>query len=100
MKPAAEMLEDRIRERAYQLWEACGRPSGREVEFWHRAREMVATDGVQPKSRVRRRKPEQTAQPPGKRTRQAFRPASPVASISPVDPEHGIGGKRPWADLR
>ena len=50
MKSAAETLEDRIRERAYYLWEASGRPSGREVEFWHRACEMVATDDDQPKS--------------------------------------------------
>jgi Protein of unknown function (DUF2934) len=85
MKSAAETLEDRIRERAYHLWEASGRPPGREVEFWHRACEMVATDDGQPKPRAQRRKPEQTksAQPPGKRTRQTFRPASPVASISP-----------------
>jgi Protein of unknown function (DUF2934) len=86
MKSAAETLEDRIRERAYQLWEADGRPPGRDVEFWHRACEMVATDDVdQPKSRAQRRKPEQTksSQPPGKRMRQTFRPASPAASISP-----------------
>ena len=84
MKSAAEALEDRIRERAYYLWEASGRPSGREVEFWHRACEMVATDDDQPKSRVQRRKPGQTkSNPPGKRTRQTFRPASQVASISP-----------------
>jgi hypothetical protein len=86
MKSAAETLEDRIRERAYHLWEASGRPPGREVEFWHRACEMVATDDIdQPKSRAQRLKPEQTksTQPRGKRMRQTFRPASPAASISP-----------------
>jgi hypothetical protein len=86
MKSAPETLEDRIRERAYYLWEASGRPPGREVEFWHRACEMVATgDDDQPKSRAQRRKAEQTksTRPPGKRTRQIFRTASQVASISP-----------------
>ena len=84
MKSATETLEDRIRERAYYLWETSGRPGGREVEFWHRACEMVATDDGQPKSRVQRRKPAQTkSKPPGKRSRQTFRPASQVASISP-----------------
>jgi hypothetical protein len=85
MKSAAETLEDRIRERAYHLWEASGRPPGREVEFWHRACEMVATDDDdQPKARAQRRKPGQTkSKSPGKRTRQTFRPASEVASISP-----------------
>ncbi|MBW7850606.1 MAG: DUF2934 domain-containing protein [Rhodospirillales bacterium] len=29
--------EARIRERAYQLWEADGRPAGRAVEHWVRA---------------------------------------------------------------
>jgi hypothetical protein len=86
MKSAAETLEDHIRERAYHLWEASGRPPGRDVEFWHRACETVATDDAdQPKSRAQPRKPEQTksTQPPGKRTRQTFRPESPAASISP-----------------
>src|SRR5947207_5704201 len=29
--------QDRIRERAYQLWEEAGRPSGRDLEHWARA---------------------------------------------------------------
>ena len=85
MKSADETLEDRIRERAYHLWEGSGRPQGREVEFWHRARETVASDDDdEPKARAQRRKREQTksTQPPGKLTRQTFRPASQVASIS------------------
>jgi hypothetical protein len=32
--------EDRIRERAY-LWEADGRPEGREQEYWEQAEAMV-----------------------------------------------------------
>lgn len=35
------MTNDRIRERAYQIWEAEGRPEGQEAEHWHRAREDV-----------------------------------------------------------
>ncbi len=34
----------RIRERAYHLWEADGRPHGREAEFWERARELVGME--------------------------------------------------------
>jgi hypothetical protein len=30
--------EQRIRERAYQMWEEAGRPEGRSEEFWERAR--------------------------------------------------------------
>ena len=36
--------EERIRVRAYHLWEADGRPHGRETEFWERARELVGME--------------------------------------------------------
>jgi len=36
--------ESRIRERAYHLWEADGRPHGRELEYWERARELIAIE--------------------------------------------------------
>ena len=36
--------EQRIRELAYHLWEQDGRPYGRDVEFWQRARELVAIE--------------------------------------------------------
>jgi len=32
----------RIRERAYHLWEADGGPEGQDVEYWERARELDA----------------------------------------------------------
>ena len=34
--------EQRIRERAYHLWEADDRPEGRDAEYWERARELDA----------------------------------------------------------
>ncbi len=37
-------LDDRIRERAYHLWEQDGRPHGRDLEYWERARELVAME--------------------------------------------------------
>jgi hypothetical protein len=36
--------EERVRERAYHLWEADGKPYGRDVEYWERARELVAME--------------------------------------------------------
>ena len=36
--------EQRIRERAYHLWEADGRPDGAEKEYWERARELVGME--------------------------------------------------------
>jgi ribosomal protein L4 len=60
MTPAAVTLEDRIRERAYHIWEANGRPSGRADEFWHQACEAIAA-AEQPRAKVtsRRSKREQ-----------------------------------------
>src|SRR3978361_2271711 len=36
--------EQRVRERAYHLWESDGRPHGRDVEYWERARELVGME--------------------------------------------------------
>jgi hypothetical protein len=42
--PDAER-EHRIRERAYQLWEADGRPEGRADLYWRRAQELTEDEG-------------------------------------------------------
>jgi hypothetical protein len=34
-------LDQRIRERAHQLWEADGSPEGGLDQFWHRAKELI-----------------------------------------------------------
>jgi len=36
--------ELRIREKAYQLWEADGSPQGKSDEYWYRAREIVENE--------------------------------------------------------
>jgi hypothetical protein len=33
--------DNRIRNRAYDLWEAAGRPEGREQEFWKLAEALI-----------------------------------------------------------
>lgn len=33
--------ENRIKERAYQMWEAEGRIRGRAEHYWHRAKELI-----------------------------------------------------------
>jgi hypothetical protein len=44
--------EQRIRERAYQLWLADGAPEGKADEYWHRARELIEGEAKpQPKGR-------------------------------------------------
>ena len=36
--------ENRIREREYYLWEADGRPEGREREYWEQAEAIVGKE--------------------------------------------------------
>lgn len=36
--------EERIKARAYHLWEADGRPHGRHDEYWERARELIGME--------------------------------------------------------
>jgi DUF2934 family protein len=36
--------EQRIRERAYQIWESAGRPEGKAAEHWQRAEAEIAAD--------------------------------------------------------
>ena len=37
MSEPASNTEQRIRDRAYALWQEAGRPEGRDHEFWHQA---------------------------------------------------------------
>jgi hypothetical protein len=58
----AETIDERIRECAYHIWEASGRPAGRDEEFWHRAREVVtAGDGHRPDAKRRQSRQAQPA---------------------------------------
>jgi hypothetical protein len=67
MKPTIHPLEERIRVRAYHLWEASGRPPGRDQEFWQRAHELIAHEDhplaeARPRAtRTRRKAPAKTA---------------------------------------
>lgn len=38
--------EDRVRERAYALWEEAGRPEGKDVEHWHQAEHELADNAA------------------------------------------------------
>ncbi len=41
MAKRQEVSEQQVRERAYALWEEAGSPTGRETEFWSRARDEL-----------------------------------------------------------
>lgn len=40
----AHFDEDKIRDRAYQLWDLSGKPEGREQEFWYQAERELAEE--------------------------------------------------------
>ena len=40
--------EDRIRQRAYELWEQEGKPEGREGEHWEQACREIEAEGGSP----------------------------------------------------
>jgi Protein of unknown function (DUF2934) len=42
--------ENRIRERAYQLWEADGRPEGHRPEYWEQAEAQINSEDSQARS--------------------------------------------------
>lgn len=39
--------DQRIKERAHQIWESEGRPEGREHEHWQRARREIETEAAE-----------------------------------------------------
>jgi hypothetical protein len=48
MSEAEKTLEDRMRERAYALWERDGRLEGRSDEYWQLARCEVEAEDAEP----------------------------------------------------
>ncbi|MDB5530376.1 MAG: hypothetical protein JWR51_3479 [Devosia sp.] len=41
----AEVTDEKIRELAYQLWERDGSPEGKDDDYWHAAKELLADEG-------------------------------------------------------
>jgi hypothetical protein len=61
--------DQRIRELAYRLWEADGKMHGRDLEYWHRARDLIGSeDSIEnsiPKPlRAPKRRPRAKPKPP------------------------------------
>jgi hypothetical protein len=71
--------EDHIRVRAYHLWEASGRPEGRDLEFWEQAQQS-ASEGAATANTKRRPARSQaagtTAASSAKRSRRAAKSRS------------------------
>jgi hypothetical protein len=43
--PVEPTVEDRIRKRAYELWESDGSPEGRPDDYWLRAQAQIEAEG-------------------------------------------------------
>jgi hypothetical protein len=48
MAGSEKTIEDRVRDRAYALWEKDGRPDGRSDEYWQQARSEVEAEESEP----------------------------------------------------
>ena len=73
MTPDLEIL---IRQRAYEIWEADGRPHGRDKDHWTRAVHELANGKAAAASL---RPPAETVVPPLKTAKPATPPAQPAA---------------------
>ena len=56
MAEPEKTIEDRVRDRAYALWEKDGRPDGRSDEYWQQARSEVEAEEAEPGNEVRTEK--------------------------------------------
>jgi len=84
MRSGDQAVDEHIRLRAYYLWEASGRPAGRDEEVWHRACEMTTVDKSVPisKTQSKGKKATRPTQPRRARLRLAS-PPNPTAIYSP-----------------
>jgi hypothetical protein len=91
MKKLTQDVQDRVRETAYLLWEAAGKPIGMAMQFWLEAEKQVlqtmraATDAILPSSR--RAKPKATESEAPKPMKAALaRPEAKPAAPAPAAP--------------
>ncbi|HEX9595815.1 MAG TPA: DUF2934 domain-containing protein [Anaerolineales bacterium] len=50
-------MEEQIKQRAYQLWEADGRPEGQDQSYWFKAMSEIATAAAATIKPARKRAP-------------------------------------------
>jgi hypothetical protein len=66
-------MEQRIRERAYHLWNDAGRPEGDADAFWLSAQREILTESLSQVANVKSKEPKKTTKPkvPSPRKRKA-----------------------------
>lgn len=74
--------ENEIAQRAYKLWEAEGRPEGRDVAHWHQAEQDVSEPVTQPVEEVA---------PDVEETPVAAEPAVEAAAVEPISAADAVG---------
>lgn len=62
-------IEDRVRERAFELWETEGRPEGRDVEHWLDAERELGEEAINGPMGMEDDEPVETAPEPDKELR-------------------------------
>lgn len=82
--------DEKIRQRAYEIWEREGRPEGREAEHWHKAAEELGASAAQ-KEKFER----ETQDVPAARMRG---PAKPEETAAPKATPQGGPGVAPRPD--
>lgn len=74
---AEQRNESEVREHAYKIWEAEGRPDGRAEEHWERAQQALGGKETSPKSKAdKAEKGAEGGKKPGGRTKAAAKKAS------------------------
>jgi hypothetical protein len=74
--------ETQIRERAYTLWEADGRPEGKSHDHWRQALLDIASDDVEPEAQDAEPVPVTKPKKPGPKAR--ARDVTVESSVSPA----------------
>lgn len=84
--------EEQIRQRAYELWEAEGRPEGRHYEHWERAaREIEAEEGGSADDAEIPEMPEDFPEAGGSSGASGLQPGGTKPGPSPATTEGSIG---------
>jgi hypothetical protein len=90
-RPAKGALEERIKQRAYELWEAAGRPHGQDAEHWARAERELTQGGA---GRAPARSPNGKASNGAAGKAKPSSASAPAGKPGPAKPQAGAGGGR------
>lgn len=81
---------DRILVKAYEIWEAEGRPQGRDMEHWMKAELEIGTNKAKAKAKPAAKKPaakKPAAKKPAAKKPAAKKPAAKAKAKAPAKPK-------------